>query len=211
MQLNGPADHIRLVAADHDAIRRGEQQVLPPGRQGDGHFAGDLVPQLAALVEDPALQNGQQVVHRHMLHHGVPDGQHVVIGHVAGGEHAVQGAVLIGHGQNGDPVRLHGLPGPADGGGGGQRGGRIVIQIPDLGADVADELRRLGTEPVQHCLGLVTDLPQPGGAVLPLPQGVFQRCIGHGGHNGVRIRVAVAGNIYLIHVTRTFLMVKFRL
>ena len=211
MELNGSADHVRLVAADHDTVRRGEQQVLPPSGQGDGHLTGDLVPELAALVKDTGLQNRQQVIYGDMLHQGVADGQHIVVGHVSGGEHAVQGAVLIGHREHGNAVRLHSLPCPADGGGGGQRGGRIVIQIPDLGADVADELRRLGTEPVQHCLGLVTDLPQPGGAVLPLPQGVFQRCIGHGGHNGVRIRVAVAGNIYLIHVTRTFLMVKFRL
>ena len=68
VQLNGPADHIRLVAADNDGFRRGEQQVFPPGRQGNGHFAGNLVPNLTACVQHPAFQNGQQIVYRHVFH-----------------------------------------------------------------------------------------------------------------------------------------------
>ena len=58
------ADHVRLVAADHDAARVGEHQVLPAGGQGDGDLTGDHVPHLAALVENFALQHGEQVVHR---------------------------------------------------------------------------------------------------------------------------------------------------
>jgi len=55
LHLQRPADHIRLVAADDDAVPVGEEQVLPAHRQCDGHLAGDRIPQLAVGIEDLAL------------------------------------------------------------------------------------------------------------------------------------------------------------
>ena len=197
--LQRTADHVRLVAADHDAARVGEHQVLPAGGQGDGDLTGDHVPHLAALVENFALQHGQQVVHRDLAHLRVADGGHVIVGHIPGGEHSEQGPVLIGHGDGGDLVLLHGPPGPADGGSGGQGGGRVVIQVPDLGTHVVQQLGGLEAEAIQHGLGLVTDLAQAGGLVLPLAKGVLQRRVGHGGDDGVRVRVPVSGDIDGVH------------
>ena len=203
-QLQCPLDHVRLIAADHDAVRRGKQQVFPSRRQGDGDLAGDLIPDLAALVEDLSLQNGEQVIDRHVLDRGIADSQHIVAGHVTGGKHTVKRTVLIGHRQYGDPVRLHHLPGPADGSGGRQGGRRIEVQVPDLRPNVVDQLRRLGTEFVQNGFRLIADLAQAGGAVLPLPQSVFQCGVGHGGYDGVGIRVAMAGNVNFVHSTAPF-------
>ena len=203
-QLQRPLDHIRLVTADHDAVRRGEQQILPAGGQGYRYLTGNFVPKLAALVDDLALQNGQQIEYRHILHTGIADSQHIVVGHVTGGEHTVQCSVLIAHGHNGNVVRLHHLPCPADGGGGGEGRGRIVHKVPHLCADVVNELRGLGVKLPQHGLRLVADLPQTGGAVLPLAQRVFQGGIGHGGHDRIRVGIAVAGNIYGIHTETPF-------
>ena len=74
------------------------QQILPAGGQSYCYLAGNFVPQLAALVDDLALQNGQQIEYRHILHTGIADSQHIVVGHVTGGEHTVQRSVLIAHG-----------------------------------------------------------------------------------------------------------------
>ena len=128
-----------------------------------------------------------------------PHGAHVVVGHVTGGEHAVQRPVLVGHREDGDAVRLHDLPGSAQGGGGRQGGRRIVVQVPHLVANVRDEHGRLKPKAVQNDLGLVADLAQAGGLVLPLAQGVFQGGVGHGRHDGVGVRVAVSCNINGIH------------
>ena len=199
LQLQRPAQHLRLVAADQNDVPVREHQVLPPGGQGNGHDAGDLLPQLRTFVEDLALQHGQQVVHRNVSHLRVPDRGHIVVRDISGGQHSVQGAVLIGHGHGGHLVLLHGLPGAADGGGGIQGGRRIVIQVPHLVSHIGDEHGRLETEAVQHALGLVADLAQPGSLILPLSQGVLQCGIGHGGHDGIRVRVTVAGDIDSFH------------
>ena len=198
-QLHCPPDHVRLVTADHDAVGVGEHQILPAGGQGDGDLAGDHVPKLLSLVEDLALQHRQQVENRHLPQPGIADGRHIVACHVSGGQHTEQRPILVGHRDDKDLVLLHGLPGPADGGGGGQRGRRVVVQIPDLGADVGQQTRRLKAEPVQNDLGLVTDLAQPGGLILPLAQGVFQCGVRHGGDNGIRVGIPVSGNINGIH------------
>ena len=150
-------------------------------------------------MEELSLQHGDEVEDGDVLHPGVADGGDVVVGHVPGGEGAVKGAVLVGHGEDGEVPPLHGLPAPADGGGGGESGGRVVVQVPDLGAHVVDELGGLEAEAVQDNLGLVADLAQPGGLVLPVSQGVLEGGVGHGGDDGVRIRVPVPGDINGIH------------
>ena len=198
--LQGPADHIRLIAADDDAVFVKGHQILPAGRQGNDDLAGEHVPDLTVLVEDLALQHRQQVVDRHLPHLRIADRRHIVVRHVSGGEHAVQGAVLIGDRQGGDPLLLHGLPAPADGSGGRERGGRVVVQIPHLGTHVGQKPRRLEAEAVQHDLSLIADLPQTGGLVAPVSQSILQRCVCHGGNHGIRVRVPVSGDVNGIHI-----------
>ena len=111
----------------------------------------------------------------------------------------VQGPVLIGDGEDREFVRLHHLPGAADGDARGEDRGRIIVQILDLGTQVGDQHGGLRAEAVQDRLGLVADLSQAGRLVLPVAQGVFQRGVGHGRHDGVRVRVPVSGNIDRIH------------
>ena len=57
----------------------------------------------------------------------------------------------------------------------------------------------LEAETVQHDLGLVRDPAQAGGFIFPVAQGIAQRRVGHGCHDGVGIRVAVSGYINGIH------------
>ena len=73
------------------------------------------------------------------------------------------------------------------------------IQILHLSADILDAAGRLEMEPLQHAVGLIADGPQMHRHVLLLAQCVFQGGIGHGGHDGVRVRIAVSGNIDLVH------------
>ena len=197
--LQRPADHIRLVTADHDAVRPGEGQVFTACGQGDGDLTGDLVGILAPGVEDAPLQHGEEIIDRDVVDVGFLDGGHVEVRHVPGGEHPVEGPVVVGHRHDGDAIGLHGGPGSADGGGRGEGRGGVVIQVPDLGADVADAHGRLSVEALQHGAGLVADLTQAGGLVLPEAQGVLQRGVGHGGDDGIGVGVLVPGNINGIH------------
>ena len=195
VEVQRPLDHVGLIAADHNGVGVGEQQVLAAGGQCHGDRAADDVPQFALGVQNLALQHGQQIVNGDVADPCVPDGAHVISGHVAGGEHTIQGAVLVGHGQSGDLLGLHGLPGAADGRGGGQDGRPVIFQIQDLGPHIVDEHGRLKAEAVQDALGLVVDLTQAGGLIVPLAQGVLQCGIGHGRDNGVGVGVPVTRDI----------------
>ena len=109
-------------------------------------------------------------------------------------------ALVIGDGDGGNlGVLLHGGPRTADGDGFVEDGRHVVIQVQHLGAHTLDEQRRLKAEPVQNQPGLVADMPQPGGHVLPLPQGVLQSRVGHGGDHRIGVGVPVSGHINLLH------------
>ena len=176
-------NHIRLVSADHNAVGIGKEQVLPAGGQCDHHLARNLVPQLPAGIENLSLDDGEQIVYRHAGNHRVADRAHVIVGHVPSGEHAIQRPILVGHWQHRNPVCLHGLPGPADCGSGGECGRRVVVQVPYLCTHIANEARRLKTEALQNGMGLIADLAQAGCLILPLPQSILQGGIGHGGND----------------------------
>ena len=205
--LQRPAHHIRLVAADHDGLPAAEEQVVAALGQGDGHGAADGVGGLAAVVEDAALQHADQVKKGHVFHPGVGDGVHAIRGDVAGGQHAVQRAVGVGDGDAADVLLADDVPGPVHGDGGVQGGGRVIVQVPHLGADVFDQAGRLYAEIVQDALGLVADLAQPHRHIVPVAHGVAQRRVGQGGHDGVRVRVAVTGNVDLVH--RVILLLRY--
>ena len=197
--IQRPTDHIRLAAAQDDAVAAVEQQVLAVLRQGDGHCAADGIHQVAAVAHDAALDNAQQVEQRNGLHPWITHGVQAERGDVAGGEHTVKRTVLVDHGNGGDPLLTHQLPRPVHGDGGIQAGRTVELQISDLGADVLDKAGWIEVEAFQHPVRLVADRSQMYRHILLLAQRVLQRGVGHGGHNGVGIRVAVTGHIDLIH------------
>ena len=197
--VQGPADHIRLVAADDDVVRVAEQQVLAALGQGDDHVAGHGVDQVAAVVEQAALDDAEQVEQGHRLHPGVGDSGHAVGGDVAGGQSAVQGAVLVDNGDGGYLLFPHDVPGPVHGDGGAEAGGRVILQVPDLGADRADGHGLVKAKMLEHAVCFIADVSQVRRNILPVAQGVAQGGIGHGRHDGIRIRIAVAGYKNLVH------------
>lgn len=123
------ADHIRLVAAQDDVVLAVPQQILAALRQGDDHIAGDGIHQITGVVEDTALDDAQEVEQRQGLHTGLTDGVHAVGGDVAGGQSPIQSAILVDHGDGGDALFPHDVPGPVHGDGGVQGGRCVVIQI----------------------------------------------------------------------------------
>ena len=203
-------DHVRLAAAQHDAVGAVEQQVFAVLGQGNGYGATDAVHQVAAVAHDPPLDDAQQVEQGDGLHTGLTHGVQAEGGDVAGGQHTVQGAVLIDNGDGGDLLLPHELPRPVHGDGGVQTRRTVEIQILHLCADILDEAGGIEMEPLQHPVGLVADGTQMDGHILLLTQRVFQRSVGHGGHDGVGVRIAVSGHIDLVH-TRKLLCEKFPL
>ena len=116
VQLQRPTDHVRLVAAQYDALPGMEQQILPALGQGDGDLPGDGVGVFPCVVENFALQDGDGVEQRYLLQHAAIGAGHVVVGNVRPGQHAVQSAVLVDHGNGGDGgVSLELIPGTAHG------------------------------------------------------------------------------------------------
>ena len=210
--FNGPTGHFRLVAANNDGVCFPEQQALPGLGQGDGHFAGNRIHQVAVFVENLALQDAQQIEHRDLVHLGHGGDFHVKIGDFGRGNHAEEMAVLVGDGNAGDvPVGLQGLPGPGDGHTGIEGRGHIIVQVANLSPH-GDELdRRLKIKTFQNPVGFVADVAQPGSHILPVAQGVAQGGVGDGRHDGVRIRIAVSGDIDRIHSFPPFLNVVYHI
>ena len=144
-----PADHVRLVAAEHHGVGAVEQQVLPALGQGDGHVAADGVGALSGLVEKLSLQHRQHIEKRHRLQKAGADQLHVVACHILPGQHTVQGAVLVGNRQGGDILLvLQKLPGPVLGDGGAEHRRGVEVQVLDLGEHIADPLGGLEAEAV---------------------------------------------------------------
>ena len=196
------ADHIRLVAAENDAVGVGEEQVVAALRQGDRHHAGHAVDLLGAVVEDAPLDDAQEVEQRQRVHVPVADRAHAVGRDVAGGEHAVERAVLVDDGHGRDVLVAHDVPGAVHCDGGVERRRGVVVQVAHLRAHVAQHPRRLEAEAVEQALCLVADVAEVCGHIVAVTEGIAQRGIGDGGHHGVRVRVPVAGDVNLIHEVR---------
>ena len=199
IQLQGTTDHLRLITANHNAVLLGEHQVFTTGRQRNGDLTGDTVLHLTALIEHTTLQNGEQVVDGDILNIGIAYRFHIVICHVAGRQHTVQGAVLVLDGQDADLILFHDVPCTADRSSRRQSRGGIKVQILDLSAQVGNQDRGLHAKTIQHQLGLITDGTKAGSLILAVTHSVSQRCIGQSGNNGVGVGVAMAGNINRIH------------
>ena len=188
------------MAAENDGVLPAPQQAFPALGQGDGHLAGDGIHLVPGIVEDLALQHGQNVKQRHVFQLRSGDQVHVVGGDVVLGEHSVQGAVLVGHRQGGNGgLTLEGFPGLGHGDVGIQHRGRIKFQVLNLGEHTGNAGGGLKAEAVQHQLGLIGYPAQAGGLVFPVPKGVAQGRVGHGGHDGVGIRIPVSGDVNGVH------------
>ena len=200
IHFQSPADQLGLITAEHHGFCGVEQQIFPVLGQGDGHIAGNGINALAGLVEDLALQHIQKVKQRHLLQPARVYKAHVVICHILPAQHTEEGAVIIGHGDGGRGFPQH-LPCPVHGNGGRKDGRLIKIQVTDLGVHTVDPGGGGEAEPVQYDLSLVGNMTQAGGLVFPVAQCVSQGGIGHGGHDGVGVRIAMTGNIDLIHMS----------
>lgn len=194
--LHGTPHHLRLIAADDDGILAVEEQVFPGLGQGDAHFTGDHVHEIAVFVENLSLQHAQEVEHRNTLSLGAGGDLHVKVGDLRGGHHAEEVPLLVGDGDAGDiVVGLERLPGAGNGHAGSQGRGHVVVQVAHLGAHGADEHRRLKIKSLQDAVGFVADMSQAGSHKLPVAQRVAQCRVGDGRHDGICVRVAVAGYI----------------
>lgn len=111
-------DHVRLAGAEDDVVAAGKAQVLGGLGHGHHHVAADAGGDAAALVDDAPLQHADQIEHRQLLHMGVHQRLHAEGGDVAGGEHAVERAVVIHHGDGGNALLVHHMPRPIHGDGG---------------------------------------------------------------------------------------------
>ena len=194
------ADHIRLVAAEDDAVGVGEEQVVAALGQGDRHHAGHAVDLLGAIVEDAPLDHAQEVEQRQRVHVPVADRAHAVGRDVAGGEHAVERAVLVDDGHGRDVLVAHDVPGAVHRDGGVERRRCVVVQVAHLRADVADRYRLLKAEAIEQTLRLIADVAEMCGHVIPVAERVAQCGIGNGGRDGVRVRIPVAGDVNSVHV-----------
>ena len=111
-------DHVRLAGAEDDVVAAGKAQVLGGLGHGHHHVAADAGGDVAALVDDAPLQHADQIEHRQLLHMGVHQRLHAEGGDVAGGEHAVERAVVVHHGNGGNALLVHHMPRPIHGDGG---------------------------------------------------------------------------------------------
>ena len=137
------------MAAEHHRVGTVEQQVLPALGQGDGHVAADGVGALSCLVEKLSFQHGQNIEQGHRFQKAGAHQLHIVACHILPGQHAVQGAVLVGNRQSGDILLLlQKLPGPVLGNGGAEHRRGVKIQVLDLGEHIADPLGGLEAEAV---------------------------------------------------------------
>ena len=78
--------------------------------------------------------------------------------------------------------------------------GRIEVQILDLRAHGRDPNGGFKTKPLQNKSCFVADMAKTGGDKFPVAQRIAEGGIGHGGNDGVGIRVAVTGHIDWIHI-----------
>ena len=199
MLIQGPLDHIRLAGHQDNIVSAGKTQVLRGLGHSHHNAAADVGGHAAALVDDAPLQYTDQVKYRQLLHLAVHQGLHAEGSDVSGREHAVQSVIVIHHGDGGNALLPHHMPGPVHGDGGAEAGGCVILQVPDLGADRADGHGLVKAKMLEHTVCFIADVSQVRRNILPVAQGVAQGGIGHGRHDGIRIRIAVAGYKNLVH------------
>ena len=153
--LEGPLDHIRLVAAENDTVFGREQEVLVGLRKCDADFAGDGIRGGIAFVDDTSFQNAQEVKERKVVDVRIVDRLHVVGGDIAGRECTVKRAVLVDNGNDGDLALGHRSPGFVQSDLGIQRRRCIEVQILYLRPYITDTKRCLKSESLEHTLGFI--------------------------------------------------------
>ena len=200
IHLQGSSDHLRLVAADHHGFMVLEQQFLPALGQGDDDLAAHGIHLLSGLIEELALQHGEDVEQGNVLQSTGGDIGHMIIGHIRPGKHTVERAILLGYRQGSEiGMLLQLVPSQTHRHGSTQYRRRVKFQIANLGIHIVDAFGRLETEPLQHDLGLLGGIAEAGCLIFPVAAGISQRGIGHGGHNGIGVRISVSGDINGIH------------
>ena len=195
----GALDDVRLVAADEDAVRVGEGRVLVILRQGDVELAGYLAHRAVELVHQRALQHAQQVEERQVVDAVLGDGLHVVGGDVPRGEHAAERAAVVHDGHGAHLAVAHRAPGQVQRHRAVERRRVVIVEVLHLRAQVFHQRRGVGVEAREQPRRLVVHAAQPHGLVAALADGVLQVGVGNGGDDGVGVRVAVPGDVYVSH------------
>ncbi len=197
--LDRPVRRLLLVAAEHDRSR-------PDGRdvtgKGDDHLAGNLVNTVLLGVDDMAFHGAEQVIDRDGGYRGIRDGFHIVLGQAAGGDQAEKAAVLPDDRQGRYVVSriVQHLPGMGKGNALADQRGCVKIDIGDLGADRAEINGRLETEAIQQKRCFRVQMAVAGGNITVVAaQRILQGGVGHGGHDGIRVRVFMTDHINRIH------------
>ena len=115
--IQRPLDHVRLAGTQDDVIAAGEAQILGGLGHGYHHIATDAGGNASSLVDNAALQNADQIENRQLLHPAVHQRFHTEGGNVPGGEHSIQGAVVINNRHGGNALLVHHRPCPIHGDG----------------------------------------------------------------------------------------------
>ena len=169
-------------------------------RHGYDHFTGELLGNRLDLVDDFPFQDAQQVVNGDVVNIRVGNCPHGIARNVSGSQHSVELSVAVNNRQNGNAAGVgQRVPCTADGYRvvQGRRG--IVVQVADLSSNVGEQHRRLHIEFFQDGIGLIADVSEPCGDIVPVTERVPQRRVGDGGDNGVGVGVAVSRNVDRIH------------
>ena len=197
--VDGAADYVRLVAADEYRVRARERRVVEILRQGYVELAADARGLAVELVHERALEDAEQVEERDVVDAVLHDGLHIVARYVARGEHAEERAVAVHYGHGADLAIAHGAPGEVERHGVVERGGVVIVEVGHLRAHILDERRRVGVEALEEPRRLVVHGAEAHGLVGAVAHRVLKVRVGDGRHDGVRIRVAVPGHVYVAH------------
>ena len=188
--------HVRLAAAQDNAVRSDIPEIIAGAGQSDHHLAGERLEKIVLPVQDVPLQSGKHIQNRRVLHDRSQDCLHVCLRDRSAGHQAVERIVLIGDRQH-VQIRIlhHQVPGVAYRNSGSQFRRRVILHVAHLRPHRVDLHRRLKSETFQQEFRLIVQMPQPYRNIIVLAQHIAQRGIGDGCHNRIRVRIAVAADI----------------
>ena len=109
-ELQRTLDHIRLIAAQHDAVGIVKKQRFAALRQRNGDVSGYAVEQLRVLVEYLALQHAEDIAQRNIVNVRVYYRQQAVRCDIACRERSVKRAVLVYDGDHRYLLLAHHVP-----------------------------------------------------------------------------------------------------
>ena len=197
--FKGAAEYLGIVPRQQDGSFGKGCPAFLLLRHGNDHFPGKAVyiPRIPPYLP---IQTGNEVEQGDVMQQCLFYELHIILSNIPNAQHAEQFTLLIGNGQSGGgPLFRKNVPGPVHRYRPAEDGRVVVIHILHLGAQIMNEDRRFKAEPFQNMGRFLRKHPQPGGHIIPLPQGIAQGSICNGCHDGIRIRILVSCDIYRFH------------